>query len=409
MIDPLTRARPAAVAISEGPSSGSISVAAIDPARRTFVAKNVDVQNLSLAEIEASFQTPGLCPYRELRDELSSVVGGAETRVCVALVPSVFLEANSSLAKGIVLLAAFGFGSLQFGRATVDGIDRFFLGIDPPIIGGADVPPNLPSRILWAYTDPIRAYGDFRFGHRPSGRVLAATCAACACSPGLFYFLTSGGDPQSSQDLVEFLKARDRMKSLGINTDAAIVHGVVSGTEQYSLAATTSTRFDDEQRLPIKYALTAKRFEWLEPRHARKLAVLAICKEWRIRLSCSSLRDEHYASLTVSSLEKHCQSNDESTRHLAALLKEHHDANEVAPGFKSAYLLSMYRALAEAGIFPNELELRLLGLGRDSRILDHHVYDPESDDLDWAFQHVCALPRELQPSAITGNADGSAV
>jgi hypothetical protein len=194
--------------------------------------------------------------------------------------------------------------------------------------------------------------------------------------------------------MVEFLNAPERMKASGIPSTVRINHGVVSGTEQYSLAATGSTKFGESQRLPLKYALAAKRFEWLEPRHARKFAVLAVCKAWSIRLTCSSLRDELFAVALIDSLEKHTSSEDEATRHLATVLKQNYDNSDVAPGFKSAYILAMHKALAEAGIFENELELRLLGLGRGHQGIEHVVYDPESSDIEWAFHCIRELKGE---------------
>lgn len=380
------------IAVTQGDTPGSIAIAAINPISRGMLVKEVDLSALSLVDIEAAFSEQRLLPLPELRDELVQVLAGVRGLQAVSVVPSVFLEANSPIAKGIVLLAAFGFGSLQFGRATVDEVDRLFLGVDPPVIQTKDAPHELPPRIHWAYADSIKAFAEYQIRRSPSGRELAATAAICMSAPGLFYFLTSSGDPQSSQDIVELLASPERMKALGVPSTARIVHGVVSGTEQYSLAATSSTKFGESQRLPLKYALAAKRFEWLEPRHARKLAVLTVCKEWAIRLSCSSLRDEVFAVALIDSLESHANSEDESTRHLAAILKQNHDGNDVAPGFKSAYLLAMYKALSEAGVLQNELELRLLGLGRANGI-EHVVYDPDNFDIAWAFDSIRGLER----------------
>ena len=379
-----------ALAVCNGLAAGSACFAALNPETQSLFCDEVDLGGVSLTEIEAAFQDPDHRLLPGLRESLVATLRGSDNVQVVAAVSTVFPETDSALVKAIMLVTLFGFGSMQFGRVSVQGVDRMLLGVDPPVLDRKTAPPGLPPRILWAYVDPIKAYGEFELGQRPEGPALAATTALCAATPGLFYFLTSGGDPQSSQDVVEFLSARDRMKSWGIDLDVPIIHGVVSGTERYSMSAAAETKFDDKQRLPLRYAIAAKRFEWLEPRHARKLAVLTVCKEWAIKLTCSSLRDESFAEQIVESLSQAAELEDESDRALAAILKEQSDTADVAVGFKAAFLLAMYKALTEAGAFPNVLELRLLGLAKKP-IAEHAVYDPSNLLASWVVDGIRAL------------------
>ncbi|MEI6445834.1 MAG: hypothetical protein WCO29_22565 [Nostocales cyanobacterium ELA583] len=145
-----------------------------------------------------------------------------------------------------------------------------------------------PSNIMFSdimYIDPglSEAYARFLYGNQPNRDYLVQALVKIALNPNLFIYLRSEGVVQSSQDIVEAILCSQ--KPGGTKN-----FSVYSATERYGLTILDTTRRDKLDKIPIKYALNVQSCKDLGENNAIKFALLHICKEWKIKLSCFSLR-----------------------------------------------------------------------------------------------------------------------
>jgi hypothetical protein len=380
------------IAASYGSSPDTACLGILNECTKKITCRAFNVSRLSFTDIERIVGGTDDKLALEIKEFLAEDLKGCTFIQSIAVAPSVFLDTETSLPKVIILLASFGYCSVQASRLKHEDADKVFLDVEPAILKRDT--PKIPEWLAFSYADTIAAYGEFRFGKRPTGPALAAVAALCVRSPGLYYFLTSGGEPQSSQDVVEVFRSPDRLKAIGLPADIAQIHSVVSGTEAYSLETTSLTKFNDVHRVPLVYSLASKKFSWLEPRHARKIALLTVCRDWSIQLTCTSMRSERFAISLLDGIGDDKPDEGEEDKQLRMIIKSNYEAAEIAQTCKSAFLLAIHRWLHEQKFLFNELELRLFTLAGIKNKNSDMVYNPLSMHADWAESITMSLLSE---------------
>lgn len=137
----------------------------------------------------------------------------------------------------------------------------------------------LPSSVPMAYTQ-------FLLGSSFSSKRVAIVATLIARNRDLFYFLTSRGVVHSSQDILHFMRECAQNSYYRMSS-------VSSGDEIFTLVRRPVTKLSDLERIPLEYAVAVKANGILGQNDALKFALLTVCKQWGIRLNCSSTRDKN--------------------------------------------------------------------------------------------------------------------
>lgn len=212
----------------------------------------------------------------EVREFLETKISDTKTVQVLMEIPSANIEIDSIHMKMLCFLARKGYCALQFDFDKQHNKSR--LGLIPKEIkfaafGGHEV--------MYLQPHLSKAYMQFLLGSCASSECVAVIAALIATDRNLHYFLTSNGRVQSSQDVLEFMRYPGELGAW-----------VGSGNEVFGLSTSPVTRFDNLEMIPLEYAVVAKKYEFLGTNDALKIALLTVCKLWRIRLHCISFMEK---------------------------------------------------------------------------------------------------------------------
>jgi tetratricopeptide (TPR) repeat protein len=153
------------------------------------------------------------------------------------------------------------------------------------------------------------AYADVLLGSCPSAEHAALTAAIMARNTGAYCYWASPGVVQSSQDIVtdirQYVDSKYSCPSVysGSETYTLIFRPLRSEDKQhvYGIAENLTeaaeadmirlygaTKRDDIEKIPLKYAVAAKKYAYLGENDAIKAALLTVCKLWGITVHCHS-------------------------------------------------------------------------------------------------------------------------
>ena len=190
--------------------------------------------------------------------------------------PCVLLDKESIFLKVAIFLASKGYIALMSTFLDEDG--RVLL---------SHIPERLEHVSLRAYRPKYlnqnlaRCYADFLLGFCKSSEHAALVAALIAKNRGAYYYWSSFGRVQSSQDVLLYL----RIKQDGPTC-------VYSSNETYFISSHQSTKKESIETIPLEYAVAVKRYENLGENDAIKAALIHVCKLWNISLRCTSFRDD---------------------------------------------------------------------------------------------------------------------
>jgi len=280
------------VSVVKGPDDNSVSICVMNVARKTFIAQTFelikahfdtfknsdgslglpatpDIFNImgfielniqgSRGLIKFLFEVSGLEPYNEKPD--------------CALCPLV--KADEVVLKVIVLIGLSKRIAARFFKYDDNTILLENVSLTPEY---AYCKPVMPRYIAH---NVAKAYADILLGPGQSTDQAAVIAALIAKNVGAYYFWTSRGRVQSSQDLVYDLQNSEPKETI-----------VFSAGEDYNLSYSTLTKHDNLNKIALEYAVTTKKYEHLGTNNAIKVALMQICKRWGIELFCTSLRED---------------------------------------------------------------------------------------------------------------------
>jgi hypothetical protein len=190
-------------------------------------------------------------------------------------VPHPLLRADSVMLKVLVLLGVNGIVSAPF-RADPD-VEQVVLF---PILRGGELEHLRERAPRYLLSGLSKAYGELLGLTCERLEYVALAAALIAKHPGAFFYWSSLGRVQSSQDILTDLRH-------GMHQDTR----VLSASEHYIVDYTDATVRDAIEDIPLEYAVTEKRYEHLG-HDAIKAALIAVCREWRIDLRCRSRRPD---------------------------------------------------------------------------------------------------------------------
>jgi hypothetical protein len=193
-------------------------------------------------------------------------------------VPCFTLEAKSILYR-LLLFLSQSF-ALTF-ELRVDTADKSVLVLPVSRTHEASLLDEwLPNELRFVREGVSRAYAELLLDHHPSPACASIVAALIAKCDGPYHYWASLGSVQSSSDVVLYLRSEQEMPTM-----------VISNSDVYTLARTPQTKRDGINDIPLEYALTATKYEQLGQRDSIKTALVQVCKEWKIALSCSSFID----------------------------------------------------------------------------------------------------------------------
>jgi hypothetical protein len=156
--------------------------------------------------------------------------------------------------------------------------------------GFADPPPH---KLLLFNPSAAKSYAQFLFGSCPSLTWAAIAASLVAQNAALYYYLTSRGVVQSSQDIVEFLQQVASGVKVSMYKYPGHENGVISAEELYTTKAVDNlTKLDKLDQVPLKYVVALQKYQKdqrINQREAQRFAFLTICKMWNIRLYCQRM------------------------------------------------------------------------------------------------------------------------
>ena len=124
-----------------------------------------------------------------------------------------------------------------------------------------------------------RAYSVFLFGENTLSSS-AISLFLISKNKGVYLYFTSIGRVHSSGDILFFIKNQLRESRV-----------VTPSGDVYSIELTPSTSMSNIDDIPLEYALAMKKYEYLQENDRLKMALLEICRSWKLQLSCSNLDD----------------------------------------------------------------------------------------------------------------------
>jgi hypothetical protein len=191
----------------------------------------------------------------------------------VDAVPHPVLRADSVILKVLVLLGVNDIVGAPF--RTDPHVEQVVLF---PILRGGELEHLRERAPRYLLSGLSKAYGELLGLTCERLEYVAIAGALIAKHPGAFFYWSSLGRVQSSQDILTDLRHE-------VNGDTR----VLSASEDYIVYYTGATVRDGIEDIPLEYAVTEKRYEHLGP-DAIKAALIQVCREWRIDLRCSSHR-----------------------------------------------------------------------------------------------------------------------
>lgn len=317
------------------PGSNSIAIVAVDMLRAQLRAIFVSIADPSFTprEIEEVYDFPRLFGSQlpDLREFVSaSLSNDTKPAVVVATSPQL-LDLASPLVATLCFLAREGACSVPMTVVQEETSTKVLLGFeqiaDPivrllPLTGA---PPRLVPEAI------CRSYAAALFGDQISPVHIAYIAVEIETDELARIFLGSDGEVQSSHDIVHLLnnlfiteenakqyavtlkkqESEGATSALGASSSHLRVssdtwlgmqslaqhlnrekywESVTSGTDTFSICATNSTPYDDFKiNIPLKYAVSQRKHASIGENNARKIALLDICRTWRLRLQVISL------------------------------------------------------------------------------------------------------------------------
>jgi hypothetical protein len=137
-------------------------------------------------------------------------------------------------------------------------------------------------------------YAKFLLEDCPSVECATVAATLIAKNKELYYYFSSNGLVHSSQDVVSFMRE-------------TIPGSIVFDTQWqdfYVISKTTETKLDEIEKIATKYAVAFKRHNNLGKRDALKFALLNVCKLWKIKLDCTSQREDDVNKLKQNFVSK---------------------------------------------------------------------------------------------------------
>ena len=190
--------------------------------------------------------------------------------------PCTLVAEDSIYLKTAMFLTQLGYAISVFKTGAEDG--RVLLHHLPE---KSEYDHLLPLEPFYLSQNFSAVFAEIILGSCQSSEIAALVAAIICKNKGAYYYWSSFHSEPSSQDIVNFLRTRQR----------GYGH-VISGSEIVRLLFRATTRKDKFERIPMEYALACKKYEFLEEHYAQKAAVLHVCKLWEIGLQCTSRRQD---------------------------------------------------------------------------------------------------------------------
>ena len=294
------------VGIVDGSILNSISVGIINANKQTVSCKSFSLIETSVSETKLLLnEDKRISELEAIVDFLRDQILEPQSAVVLMEIPSAVLDVNSLYLKILLLLSRkdyceFEIRFIEENRRVQLGF-QYFISYEQ---GATPISYLIPEETrLMAQLDRgaiylqkalSKAYSQFLFGSSSSSEC-ASECASVfaaliAKNKNLYYFLNSEGQVQSSQDLLEFMR----------NHEEGYPTAVIAGSEVFVTLKLPITKQEGIEKLPLKYALAKKQYNFLGETNAYKFALLSVCRLWKIRLYCLSWHDEEGAGLLNS-------------------------------------------------------------------------------------------------------------
>lgn len=294
------------VGIVIAPQKNNLSIGIIKIRRKAVISQSFPVsQSLSKVCVETQQETD----YSDLNAVgkfLATHISNPKKALVLIEIPSAFLNTNSIYIKLLFYLAQQKYFNFEFKvnkehEIVQLGFPYVLLEKQKGLQTVATIPKQLrfatPVKygLLYLQQDISRAYAQSLLGKSPVEEVVAVVTALIAANPSLYYFFTSEGSVHSSGDLVKHMDFYQKgLSELKISS-------VVSADEIYITKITPLTVLDRIDKIHLHYALAKKKNNFLNENDALKFALLAVCKTWKISLSCTSSRND-YPKIKSSSI-----------------------------------------------------------------------------------------------------------
>jgi hypothetical protein len=324
------------------PGSNSIAMVAVDMLRAQLRAIFVSIADPSYAprDIKDVLDFPRLfgSQLHELREFVRASLSNDTKPVVLVTTSPQLLDLASPLVATLFFLAREGACSTPFSFIKEEISTKVLLEFEQtanPIARSLAFRAALPRLVP---ADICQSYAMALFGEQISPIHVAYSAVEIETDELARVFLDSGGEVQSSHDIVHLLNncfiAEDDAKQLAamlkrqesegatgaLNASSSHVRissdewlarqslasqinhensyeAVVSGTEAFFICATNLTPHDDFKiSIPLRYAISQRKHVSIGENNARKIALLDICRTWHLRLQVSSLFYDLHAS-----------------------------------------------------------------------------------------------------------------
>ena len=297
------------VGIVAAPQINGVSIGIVDIKHQTVASQSFPIAQSSFpAKLESLQKISHSSDLDTVGKFLASHISNSRIARVLIEIPSAILDANSIYVKLLFYLAQQRY--CGFEVKVIEEQEKVQLRFPYIVVEnqeGSQTVTRIPEQfrlnapvkqgVLYLQQNISQAYAQFLLGNSPSEEVAAIAAALIAENPSLYYFFTSEGQVQSSQDLVMYMNLPQEEPT-----------AVISADEVYITAKTPLTISERIDKIHLHYAVAKKKNNFLSQNDALKFALLAVCKVWKIRLSCISSRDE-YAELTSNVHQEEIEQN----------------------------------------------------------------------------------------------------
>ncbi|NEO13952.1 MULTISPECIES: hypothetical protein [unclassified Moorena] len=288
--------------IVDGSEFNSISIGIINAHKHTVSYKSFSLIETSLLETRALLnEDKSISELEAIADFLRDQVLEPENAQVLMEIPSAILDVNSLYLKILLLLSRKGYCGFEIKfiekNKHVQLGFQYFISYDQgeiPVTYLVSEKVRLTARIdhgvIYLQKNMSKAYAQLLLGASPSSECVAVFAALIAKNKNLYYFLNSEGQVQSSKDLLEFMR----------NHEEGYPTAVIAGSEVFVTLKLPITEQGKIEKIPLKYAVAKKQYNFLGEDNALKFALLNVCKLWKIRLYCLSFHEKNGARLLNS-------------------------------------------------------------------------------------------------------------
>lgn len=270
---------------------GMFSVAVIDFARqrvetRTFPADVLDCESIAAtARAVDDGRAPSLAQMARFLDR---EVIDKESSQFLLEVPRMQLEVGSPHLALLLFLAKHGYAEFPVIEPMLHARVLDLCTLNPGmVLGGAARPALFLGQGIAA------AYGSFLLGACDFAEVAAVCAGLIAEHEILYHYFTTYGLVPSSADVVNWVEwhqgrpAGFRDLPPGVKITFNSSNTVICPDESFRVRFARNTRFDAIHEVHARYADATERHLHLGEVTAYKLALLEVCREWRMQLHCS--------------------------------------------------------------------------------------------------------------------------